>query len=344
MHPTIASRDSVEIMMTRTRNARSTWNRYGRPILVAPKGKEAQQRHRDQYDRNPERTELDQAAEGPMEHLSRYLLARRIVPGLRVLDGGCGYGYGSILVSEWGARSVVGVDLDGSAFGPARELLESAERAQLRVSFCSADLRCLPFHDNTCDVFIAFEVLEHLTDPDRFLAEAHRVLTDAGVLLLSTPNRNEVSPGWILPPNRHHVREYDPEELSQLLHRFFPDAEMAGQIPGPALTKKRMQGRVGRRLAVAVEKRTGLDPRTLLPATFRRIMKRTLGERAVGKEPMAVNPSTESLQSRMEAWIGRGRHESGTDLGGLYRYGHAADGEILIAACHKTPGRETLLS
>lgn len=51
-----------------------------------------------------------------------------------------------------------------------------------------ADLRCpLPLLDAQCDAVTCFEVLEHVPEPARLLAEAHRILRPGGVLLLSTP-------------------------------------------------------------------------------------------------------------------------------------------------------------
>ncbi|HNV41195.1 MAG TPA: class I SAM-dependent methyltransferase [Ornithinibacter sp.] len=46
----------------------------------------------------------------------------------------------------------------------------------------------LPFADDTVDVVIAGEVLEHVPHPDLMLSEIRRVLTPSGALLLSTPN------------------------------------------------------------------------------------------------------------------------------------------------------------
>jgi ubiquinone/menaquinone biosynthesis C-methylase UbiE len=46
----------------------------------------------------------------------------------------------------------------------------------------------LPFADNSFDVVIAGEVLEHVPHPDLMLAEIRRVLTPVGRLALSTPN------------------------------------------------------------------------------------------------------------------------------------------------------------
>lgn len=49
------------------------------------------------------------------------------------------------------------------------------------------DAQRLTFSDASVGAVLLFEILEHLPHPDRAIAEAHRVLTDAGVLALSVP-------------------------------------------------------------------------------------------------------------------------------------------------------------
>ena len=46
----------------------------------------------------------------------------------------------------------------------------------------------LPFQGNSIDLITAFEIIEHLINPDHMLREAYRVLRKGGYLLLSTPN------------------------------------------------------------------------------------------------------------------------------------------------------------
>ena len=71
------------------------------------------------------------------EHLGRYHWAEGFASDRRVPDAGCGAGYGSAMLAEAGARSVVGVDI-------AAAVLEAA-RPRCRTGYCSrrADLRAL---------------------------------------------------------------------------------------------------------------------------------------------------------------------------------------------------------
>ena len=54
------------------------------------------------------------------EHLARYALARQWAKGLRLLDAGCGSGYGTALLAGT-AREAVGLDLSADALSYARE-------------------------------------------------------------------------------------------------------------------------------------------------------------------------------------------------------------------------------
>jgi len=105
--------------------------------------------------------------------------------GAKVLDIGCGQGFYLPLCRQLGL-SWTGVDMDGQA------LLEVSSQAS-RTGFAGAawvraSAEALPFPSHSFDAVILSEVLEHLTDPGRALAEAARVLKPAGVALITVPN------------------------------------------------------------------------------------------------------------------------------------------------------------
>jgi SAM-dependent methyltransferase len=121
-----------------------------------------------------------------LSYVGRWGRARRWLPAdaLRVLDVGCAYGHGAAAVAARAPRGrvVVGVERD-------RGHLELGRRCFPWLRILEGDAAALPVGDGTADAVLLLDVLEHLAEPDRALAEAHRVLRPGGVLVLSVPHR-----------------------------------------------------------------------------------------------------------------------------------------------------------
>ncbi len=109
-------------------------------------------------------------------------VATRVTSGGRWLDLGCAYGY---LVAEARAGGFAAVGVDVSGYALARAARE-APAAGGRVLRGLAER--LPFADACFDVVSAFDVLEHLHDPEPVLAEVQRVLRPGGMLIGATPD------------------------------------------------------------------------------------------------------------------------------------------------------------
>src|SRR5579885_3597845 len=119
------------------------------------------------------------------EHEQRYrFFAERFV-GLDVLDAACGVGYGTALIARSGAKSVVGIDIDSQTVAYAREHF-----AHPRVSYAEASAEQLSQLEQSFDLVVSFETIEHLREPARFLSEVRRVLRPGGLFICSTPNRD----------------------------------------------------------------------------------------------------------------------------------------------------------
>lgn len=157
------------------------------------------------------------------EHWHRYAFARRLAAGRRVLDAACGEGYGSALLSEI-AADVVGVDIDAQAVEHARVRYGSNPR----LRFEQGDATRLPFDAGSFDLVVSFETLEHLAAQEQLLAGFARVLSDDGVLVISSPDKRTYSEiaGF---HNEFHVRELYREELLALLQPHFPQIRLYGQ-------------------------------------------------------------------------------------------------------------------
>ena len=163
------------------------------------------------------------------------------------------------------------------------------------------------------------------------------MLSPEGILLISTPNRDLVSPGWSLPPNRFHLREWSATEFAVMLRAIFPRVVLRGQIPGKKLIERRESGRKARKLAIQIERAIGLDPRGLIPSGVRSLLHRgkradAINEKTAEASPAAL-PSPSDLESRVRSLVQLGLSAGGPELDGLFRYGPAEDGEQSVAWC-----------
>jgi len=151
------------------------------------------------------------------EHVARYLFAARMAVGRRVLDAGCGSGYGAAELART-AREVLGIDLAQDAIDYARERYPGP-----RVRFERASCLEIPAADGAFDMVVGFEIIEHLNDWRAFLREARRVLSPQGQFLVSTPNKLYYAESRTeLGPNPFHVHEFDYDEFRRELTEVFP--------------------------------------------------------------------------------------------------------------------------
>jgi 2-polyprenyl-3-methyl-5-hydroxy-6-metoxy-1,4-benzoquinol methylase len=134
------------------------------------------------------------------EHLARYRWAARWLRSGRVLDVGCGLGYGRTVFSANGMQ-MVGLDLSMSALRAGLEKYGGA--------FVCGNAQELPFSSEAFDGATCFEAIEHVPDAPLLLREIHRVLRKEGLLVLSTPNRLRTAG-----TNPYHLREFTLEELT----------------------------------------------------------------------------------------------------------------------------------
>lgn len=120
-------------------------------------------------------------------HLCRYLTAKSFCEGRRVLDIACGEGYGSALMSGWGAASVLGVDVSAHAVERAKANFSASNVRFVQSS--GEDLIAIA-GDEKFDLIVSLETVEHVDDPALFLRNLKSLLADGGVIVLSCPNDN----------------------------------------------------------------------------------------------------------------------------------------------------------
>jgi len=143
--------------------------------------------------------------------------ASRNLVGKKILELGCGSGDRTQLFYD--VSRVIGVDIMGQV---------SVERKR-KFCFFVADATKLPFRNESFDAVVSFDVIEHISDDKKFVAEAFRVCKGRGIIILGTPNRLRLSnrlrnllgkkivyPRY-LGPDIIHLREYTREQLITLV-------------------------------------------------------------------------------------------------------------------------------
>ncbi len=144
------------------------------------------------------------------EHYHRYAFAKRVVEGKKVLDIASGEGYGSYILSGF-AKSVIGMDIDSASIKHAKNKYQNKNLKYIKAS-CLA----IPLEDESVDVVVSFETLEHLAEQKEMLAEFNRVLKKNGLLIISTPDKKHYSDATGF-SNEFHVKELYKDEFKFLL-------------------------------------------------------------------------------------------------------------------------------
>jgi SAM-dependent methyltransferase len=104
-----------------------------------------------------------------------------LMPPLKVADLGCGEGYLTIEAARWASR-VVAVDRSEAVLVRAKAL--ARRRRVANVIWKKGELEKLPMKDASVDVAMLSQALHHALDPVRAVAEAARVTTPGGRVLL----------------------------------------------------------------------------------------------------------------------------------------------------------------
>ncbi len=147
------------------------------------------------------------------EHLSRYEAILELCKNRVVLDIASGSGYGTKMISK-GAKKVYGVDISEDAVNYARSHFNSRN-----IDYSVGSGTKIPLADNSIDVVVSMETIEHIEAQEAHLSEIVRVLKHDGVYICSTPNDRVYPKG-----NHFHVREHSSKSLRRLLTGYFKQA------------------------------------------------------------------------------------------------------------------------
>lgn len=122
-------------------------------------------------------------------HQNRCSRADKILDGhqpRQILDIGC---HGGMMTEKIGKKfpgaQVFGIDISSQA-------IEYAKKLRPQISFQAGEATKLPFKDESFDLVTCFDILEHIPNPGKALAEMNRVLTKSGQILIEIPTENSL--------------------------------------------------------------------------------------------------------------------------------------------------------
>lgn len=157
------------------------------------------------------------ASDNPIHQrlLKAYYLAEEHIKG-DLLEIGCGEGRGIELLKNK-CDSYTAID-------KIQSIIDDLSAKYPDITFIQDNIP--PFskiEDNSFDVIISFQVIEHIKNDKLFLEEIHRVLKPGGIALLTTPNIK-----LTLTRNPWHIREYTAQQLTDLASSIFKKVTMKG--------------------------------------------------------------------------------------------------------------------
>lgn len=141
-------------------------------------------------------------------------------PNARILDAGCGAGPALRFLNQRGFLPF-GSDLVEYPLQQARRLIPRARLVQ-----CDSD-KPLPYAENSFDLILMSEVIEHVSSPEFTLGECFRVLRAGGAVAMTTPNLWDVRrlyyPAlgrvWSGDADATHQTLFNPQTMQRVLTR-----------------------------------------------------------------------------------------------------------------------------
>lgn len=139
-------------------------------------------------------------------HLERYIFALPYCKKRKVLDVGGKDGYGSLLIS-WFASEVTNADMYGKWLYQAK----NHHHHHCPAHFIEQDFN-EKFPDGMWETIVAFEIIEHVIDPDRFVKDIYDHMNPEGLLVFSVPH---------MTPNPDHRTLFDEDKIRALVSKYF---------------------------------------------------------------------------------------------------------------------------
>lgn len=148
------------------------------------------------------------------KRLHEYILAEIPRGNGWLLDTGCG--------GAWLAKAMNGagkqiISMDIADINPIRAIKEAAYTGHYGLV---ADVFELPFRENSIDTIVASEIIEHVSDPRRFIAALLEVLRPGGKLIITTPYNERIQSSLCihcnkLTPHNAHLHSFTESSIKK---------------------------------------------------------------------------------------------------------------------------------
>lgn len=127
--------------------------------------------------------ELSDLVESCKEDEMLFIIERHVSSGIKLLEAGAGSGKWVIFLDS------IGYDVTGIEINQRNVSRLKGYYPEIKID--CGDITSLPYENDSFDSYLSFGVLEHLIDgPEIALSEAHRVLKENGVAIISVPLSN----------------------------------------------------------------------------------------------------------------------------------------------------------
>lgn len=107
----------------------------------------------------------------------------------KILDAGCGYGIYSLILAKKGYK-VESLDLEKERIKEFMRLKKQNPKLDKKIKLVEGNLTNLPYENETFDVILCSDVIEHIKNDIDAVSELVRVLRKGGKLILSVPHKS----------------------------------------------------------------------------------------------------------------------------------------------------------
>lgn len=234
-----------------------------------------------------------------LRHLVNYRFLAPFVANRKVLDVGCGTGYGAAALGKTAAQ-VVGVDVSAESVRYA-----AAHYGSRNVGFRAVGGEDLLAHfpPASFDAVTCIMVIEHIPAAEQFVQSVAALLAPGGLFCLATNNREVMS------PKEHgfhfHEKEFTPAEMTAMLSPRFEGFEFYGLFESPRVRQaddvkakgKAMFGGVTRADPIGLRKLVPAGPRKAIAHLINAFIQRRIAPLASAVSPFEIQESDFTLKA-----------------------------------------------